>query len=197
MTNERLLKQISFIVEIDKLKTILRKSLIMDSSRLENDAEHTWHLAMMAIILIEHANESDLDILRVLKMLLIHDIVEIDAGDTFAYDTKGHDDKAERENAAAERIFGLLPSEQKEECFLLWQEFEEKRTAEAKYAGALDRLQPILHNYHTQGHSWQKYGITSDRVLAYNKQIANGSEALWAFAQELIGDAVAKGYIKA
>ncbi|WP_409342955.1 HD domain-containing protein [Paenibacillus sp. MBLB4367] len=197
MTNERLLSQLSFIVEIDKLKTILRKSLIMDGSRLENDAEHTWHLAMMALILNEHANDKSLDILRVLKMLLIHDIVEIDAGDTFAYDVKGNEDKAERENAAAERIFGLLPADQKAECLLLWQEFEVRQTSEAKYAAALDRLQPLLHNYHTQGYSWKKHGITSDMVLARNKHIASGSEELWAFAQELIQSAVAKGYLEA
>lgn len=197
MTNERLMKQIGFIVEIDKLKTILRQSVIMDKSRRENDAEHTWHLAMMAIVLLEHANEQELDVLRVLKMLLLHDIVEIDAGDTFLYDAKGREDKAERENAAAARIFGMLPADQEQDCLRLWQEFEARETAESRYASAMDRLQPLLHNFYTEGHAWKKHGITSAMALEKNRHIANGSEALWTFAQELIKEAVARGYMQA
>jgi putative hydrolase of HD superfamily len=196
MINERLLQQIDFIIEIDKLKSIYRRSLIMDRSRYENDAEHTWHLMVMAVILLEHANDKEIDVLKVLKMLLIHDLVEIDAGDTFAYDVKGNEDKYERELAAAERIFGLLPEDQKEDAMKLWHEFEERVTSESRYAAALDRLQPLLHNYHTEGHAWKKYGVTSDKVFARNRHIAEGSEPLWSFAEQLIRSAVEKGYLE-
>lgn len=196
MNNQRLLEQIRFIVEIDKLKSIFRQSILMDKSRNENDAEHTWHLSMMAIILFEHADNKEIDILRVLKMILIHDLVEIDAGDTFLYDEKGHSDKEERELKAAKRIFGLLPEAQQEEYFSLWLEFEEKQTAEAKFATSLDRLHPLLHNYYTEGQAWKKHGLTSDRVLAKNKQIENGSKELWKFAESLILDAIEKGYLE-
>ncbi|MBP3950439.1 HD domain-containing protein [Bacillus suaedae] len=192
--DDRLMKQIEFIVEIDKLKSIYRQSFIMDGSRQENDAEHTWHLSMMAIILLEHANES-LSIVRVLKMLFIHDIVEIDAGDTFAYDTTGYLDKFEREKAAAERIYGLLPIDQRDELFALWIEFEEGNTAEAQFAAAVDRLQPLLHNFYTEGKSWRKHGITREMVLDRNKHIALGSKKLWNYAQKLIDEAVEKGYL--
>lgn len=195
MDNQRLLQQIEFIVEIDQLKSVLRKSLLMNRSRNENDAEHTWHLAMMAIVLSEHANEPQLDLLRVLKMLLVHDIVEIDAGDTFAYDIQAHDDKYERESAAAERIFGLLPSDQKEELLGLWQEFEQRQTPESQYAAALDRLQPLLHNYYTEGSSWKKHGVTSDMVLARNQHIESGSRELWNLARHIIEQSVQKGYL--
>ncbi|HYK74478.1 MAG TPA: HD domain-containing protein [Pseudoneobacillus sp.] len=196
MNNQRLLEQIRFIVEIDKLKTIFRQSFIMDKSRNENDAEHTWHLSVMAIILLEHANDVDLDILKVLKMILIHDLVEIDAGDTFLYDEQGYSDKEERELKAAKRLFGLLPKNQQKEYFSLWREFEVKETPEARFAGALDRLHPLLHNYYTEGHTWKKHGLTSDRVLAKNKQIEWGSNELWRFAESLIHDAVRKGYLE-
>lgn len=133
----RLEKQIGFIVEVDRLKTILRQSSITDGSRRENDAEHSWHLAVMAVLLREYAEESRLDLLKVIKMLLVHDLVEIDAGDTFAYDEEGHKDKAEREEAAAERLFSLLPEDQRDEIYELWREFEDRRTPEAKFAAAL------------------------------------------------------------
>jgi putative hydrolase of HD superfamily len=192
----RLQQQIQFIVEVDKLKLIFRKSRLMDRSRYENDAEHTWHLMMMAMILLEHANEEKINPLQVLKMLLIHDLVEIDAGDTFAYDEIGHLDKAEREEKAAKRIFGLLPDEQHEEMYRLWREFEDRTTPEAQFAAALDRLQPLIHNYYTEGESWQKYGITSAQVINRNKQIAEGSTTLWSYAEEIIRASVAKGYLK-
>lgn len=194
LENTRLYKQMAFIIEIDKLKHILRKTRLVDGSRNENDAEHTWHLTMMAMILLEHANHKELNLLRLIKMLMIHDIVEIDAGDTFAYDTKGYEDKREREEQAADRIFGLLPDDQKDECLALWNEFEEKQTDEAKYATSLDRLQPMLFNYLNEGETWRKHGITSERVLSYNQHIAEGSEALWDFAKDLIQRAVEKGY---
>ncbi|GIP38936.1 phosphohydrolase [Paenibacillus sp. J31TS4] len=194
---EMLEKQIAFIVEVDKLKHILRRTILMDKSRRENDAEHSWHLVLMAMVLGPYANEPELDTLRVIQMLIVHDLVEIDAGDTFVYDDAGHSDKAEREEKAAQRLFGMLPLEQGDWIYRLWKEFEDKETAEAKFAGALDRLHPLLHNYHTQGHSWREYGITGDRVLAVNRRIEDGSRPLWAYAERLIRDAMDQGYLAA
>lgn len=187
---------LEFIKETDRLKSIVRQTLVTDRSRQENSAEHSWHLALMAILLKDAANAPDLDVFRVVKMLLIHDIVEIDAGDTFAYDEQGHEDKEARELAAAERIFGLLPAEQREEMLALWREFEDHQTPEAKYALALDRLHPMLLNFHSEGAAWRKHGITSDRVLKRNQVIAEGSESLWAYAQGLVRDAIDKDYLK-
>jgi putative hydrolase of HD superfamily len=192
---ERLKKQIEFIVEIDKLKSIYRRAVILDRSRHENDAEHSWHLAMMALILLEHANDKTIDLLRVLKMVLVHDLVEIDAGDTSAYDDKGQEEKYDREMAAANRLFGMLPEDQRNELFELWQEFEERKTSESQFAAALDRLSPLLLNYHTEGYTWKKHGITYDKVMSRNSHIGQGSENLWNFAQEFIRDAVEKGYL--
>ena len=194
--NSRLAQQVEFIVEIDKLKQVYRRTWLTDKSRQENDAEHSWHLGMMAILLLEHAQQPQLDLLRVLKMVLIHDLVEIDAGDTFVYDDAGAMDKAERENAAADRVFGLLPADQAAELRTIWEEFEARQTPEAKYAAALDRFQPMLHNYRTQGKAWQEHGITADQVIARNQHIAEGSPALWDYAQEFVADAVAKGYLR-
>jgi len=191
---ENLEQQIKFLIEIDKLKTIERKTKIISDSRRENDAEHSWHLAMMAIVLHKHANQ-EIDLFRVIKMLLVHDLVEIDAGDTFAYDTNGQGDKYERELLAAERIFGLLPEEQGAELMELWKEFENKKTKEAKFAASLDRLQPLIHNYLNEGDTWQKFNITSEKVLARNKEIAHGSEALWEYAQQIIHQSVERGIL--
>ncbi|WP_339276966.1 HD domain-containing protein [Paenibacillus sp. FSL W8-0426] len=193
--NEALLAEMQFLIEIDKLKTIERKTRIMHGDRLENDAEHSWHLAMMALILHRHANH-DIDLLKVFKMLLVHDLVEIDAGDTFAYDLKGHEDKHERELQAARRLFGMLPPEQADELMGLWVEFEAKETQEAQFAASLDRLQPLIHNYRNEGDTWQKYGITSEQVTNRNREIENGSEALWGYAQELIRSAVERGILR-
>jgi putative hydrolase of HD superfamily len=192
---ERLKKQIDFLMEVDKLKLILRRTLVIDKSRYENTAEHSWHLAMFAMLLCEHANEPDLNVMRVIRMVLIHDIVEIDAGDTFAYDVVGHEDKEEREEAAAIRIFGMLPEDQQEEFSELWEEFEERETSESLFANALDRLHPLLHNYYTEGAAWKAHGITSSQVLERIAHIAEGSEILWEFAEELIRSSVAKGYL--
>jgi putative hydrolase of HD superfamily len=194
--DSRLRRQMEFIVEIDKMKSIYRRSYLIDRSRHENDAEHSWHIATMALFLSEYANERDIDLMRVVKMLLIHDLVEIDAGDTFAYDAEGHKTKAEREEQAARRLFVLLPKEQGEESYRLWREFEEEATPEAKFAVAMDRLHPMLLNYFTQGAGWKENGVSSEQVLAYNRKIAEGSERLWQFAQNLIRDAVAKGYLR-
>lgn len=192
---ENFTKRIEFLVEIDKLKRVERRTKIMSGDRLENDAEHTWHLAMMALILQGHAN-AEVDLLKVLRMLLVHDLVEIDAGDTFAYDTKGNEDKFEREMKAAKRIFGLLPEEQASELMELWLEFERKETQEAKFAGALDRLQPLIHNHHNKGDTWQKYGITSGQVLSRNREIADASDTLWEFAQQLVRKSVDQGMLQ-
>lgn len=193
MDSERFQKQIGFILEIDKLKHIFRQTVLLDRSRTENDAEHSWHLAMMAILLSEYANEQGIDIFRVVKMVLVHDLVEIDAGDTFAYDEKGHEDKEERELQAADRLFNLLPQDQAKEIYDLWREFEERHTAESRFAASLDRLQPLLHNYHTEGVAWNKHGVTSDKVIERNQYIAEGSQTLWVYAESLIRDAVEKG----
>ena len=190
----RLDQQIGFILELDTLKSVLRRSYLLNNTRRENSAEHSWHLSAMALVLAEHAN-ADIDQLRVLKMLLVHDIVEIDSGDTYIYDAAGNDTKAVREQEAAQRIFGLLPDDQKLELTQLWQEFEARETPEAKFAAALDRLMPLLHNYHTEGRSWREHGITKQQVLNLNRHIADGSQSLWEYAEALIGDAAAKGYL--
>ena len=192
--NERLEKQIQFILEIDKLKRVLRHTYVTEDERQENSAEHSWHVAMMAWLLAEHSNEP-VDAMRVTKMMMIHDIVEIDAGDTYCYDEQGAQDKAERERAAADRIFGLLPEDQTEELRELWDEFESRNTPEAKFAAALDRVMPLMHNYHTQGRSWQEHGIRKDQVLAHNRHTSGGSEALWELAKVLIEKAVEAGYL--
>jgi carbamoyl-phosphate synthase large subunit len=191
----RLAQQVEFIVEIDKLKQVYRRTWLIDASRHENDAEHSWHLGVMAVLLVEHARSPQLDLMRVLKMVLIHDLVEIDAGDTFAYDDVAAVDKADRERAAADRLFNLLPTDQAAEFRAVWDEFEARQTPEAQYAAALDRFQPMLHNYRTQGKAWQEHGITADRVLARNRSMAEGSPALWQYAQQFVADAVAKGYL--
>jgi putative hydrolase of HD superfamily len=194
MDNERFEQQIRFILEIDKLKTIMRRTYLLNADRAENTAEHSWHLAMMAILLAEHANQP-VDVARVIKMVLVHDIVEIDAGDTYFYDTAAALDKSEREHAAASRIFGLLPLDQGKELRELWEEFEAGQTADARFALALDRFMPQLHNYHTKGRSWAEHGITADRVLERNESMAEGSTRLWECAQVLLNDAVEKGFL--
>jgi putative hydrolase of HD superfamily len=191
----RLAKQIAFIVEVDKLKQILRQTLLIDGSRRENDAEHSWHMAMMAIILKEYA-APEVDLFRVLKMLLIHDLVEIDAGDTFAYDLAAASGQAEREARAADRLFGLLASDQTAELRTLWDEFEARRTPDALFAGALDRLQPLLHNYYTEGGTWRQHDVTADRVRRRTSVVADASALLWEFVQRVIEDSVRRGYLR-
>lgn len=195
MQNSRLAEQIQFIIEIDKLKHVLRQTLLMNESRRENSAEHSWHLALMAIVLSKYA-PSDVDVLHVVKMLLIHDLVEIDAGDTFCYDMQANQDKAVREAQAATRIFGLLPEEQRFEFQSLWEEFEAQETIAAKFAAALDRLQPLLHNQQTRGGTWRIHEITRDQVLQRVSPIMEGAPALWPFVQQILEDCVAAGYLK-
>lgn len=190
----RLNQQIQFIIELDKLKSVIRRSYLVNGQRFENSAEHSWHVAMLAFILAEYANEP-LDLLRVLKMLLIHDIVEIDAGDTYVYDEAGVSEQAERERRAAERLFGLLPEDQAAELHELWREFEAGATPEARFAIAVDRLMPLLHSYLVQGRSWRENGVKLDQVLARNSAISDGSVKLWQYARSMIDEAVAKGYL--
>jgi len=195
MSSERLQRQIQFILEADKLKEVLRQSLLTQSRRRENDAEHSWHLCLAVIVLAEHANTAQLDILRVLKMLILHDLVEIDAGDTFAYDTAAMVGQHEREARAADRIFGLLPPDQSQEFRALWDEFELKATPEAKFATAIDRFQPMLLNCHTAGAAWRRHGVTHDRVLDRNAHVADGSRAIWDYATAMIQSAVDAGHL--
>ena len=193
--NERLSCQIEFIREMDRLKTIFRQTYLMDASRHENDAEHSWHITLMAWLLEEHLDEKKVNLLRVMKMLLVHDVVEIDAGDTFAYDTTGQEGKFERERLAAERIFGLLPPDQFVEMMDLWLEFEQRETMESRYAVAMDRIQPLLHNYYTQGKAWQAHGVTSDRVLGRIRFLETELPDVYTLVSGLIHDAVDKGYL--
>jgi len=195
MHSDRLRSQIEFLLEIDKLKSILRQTLLTDGRRQENSAEHSWHLSIMALLLAEYAKDQPIDLFRVLKMLLIHDLVEIDAGDTYCYDEAGNADKAEREKQAANRIFGLLPDDQAAQFHNLWQEFELRETAEAKFAVALDRLQPLLHNYQTDGRVWRKHGINSNQVYSRNQSIEEGAPDLWKYAVQIILDCVDRGWL--
>jgi putative hydrolase of HD superfamily len=192
---ERLAQQIRFIVEVDRLKEIFRQTLVINSRRPENDAEHSWHLCLIVITLAEHANWPQLDVLRVLKLLIIHDLVEIDAGDTFAYDVKGMANQHAREAVAADRIFGLLPPDQGAEFRALWDEFEARQTPEARFAAAVDRFQPMLLNCHTEGAAWRKHGVTRDRVIARNSYIAEGSATLWEYARRMIEETVSAGHL--
>ena len=194
MDADRLSKQIEFIVEIDRLKHILRQTLLMDRSRRENDAEHSWHLAVMAMLLSEYARE-EVDLLRVLKMALVHDLVEIDAGDTFCYDEAAGADKAERERKAADRIFGMLPEDLGVEVRGLWEEFDAMETPESRFANALDRFQPLLHNFRTGGAAWRQHGVTREQVIARNRHMEAGAPALWAYASAMIEEAVRKGFL--
>jgi putative hydrolase of HD superfamily len=195
MDNGRLKKQMDFIVEIDKLKNIFRRTYIMDGSRNENDAEHSYHLAIMALLLWEHALDDDVELLQVVKMVLIHDIVEIDAGDTFCYDKEGQSTRLKREKVAADRLFNILPDDQAKEFRSLWDEFEAGATPEAKLANSLDRLQPLLQNYYSKGIAWKEHNIKLDMVLEQNKHIEEGSGILWEYTRDLSHKAVDKGYL--
>jgi putative hydrolase of HD superfamily len=192
---ERLCRQIEFLVEIDKLKTIVRQTLLVDGSRQEDSAEHSWHLAVLAMVLAEHSR-APVNLFRVLKMILVHDLVEIDAGDTYCYDEEGNRDKAEREAKAADRIFNLLPQDQASELRSLWDEFESRRTADAIFASSLDRFQPLLNNFRAGGVMWQKHGIRQKQVYARNSPMEDGSPVLWEYAEKMIKDAIAKGWIE-
>jgi putative hydrolase of HD superfamily len=190
-----LLQQIEFILEIDRLKQVLRQTLLTDRSRQENSAEHSWHIAIMAIVLSEYAPPGA-DLLSAIRMLLIHDLVEIDAGDTFCFDVATNHNKTDREQAAADRIFGLLPEEQGQELRSLWEEFEARKTPTAQFANALDRIQPVLHNRENQGGTWRQHGITQAQVLERVEPVKTGTPLLWPFVQQVIEDCIAAGFLK-
>jgi putative hydrolase of HD superfamily len=194
MTAQRLAQQLQFIIEVDKLKGVLRQTLLTDASRQENSAEHSWHIALMAVLLAEYAPQP-VDLLKVIKMLLIHDVVEIDAGDTFCYDAEGHIDKAAREAQAAQRLFGLLPSDQAGELRQLWNEFEAQETEEAQFAAALDRIQPFLNNQQTQGGTWKKYGIERSQVMQRMAPVEY-TPKIWDWLQQAVEDCIRAGYLR-
>ena len=211
MKNERLEKQLAFLLECDKMKSIYRQTYILSDEsrgasmrdfegddtlhrRRENDAEHSFHLALFAMILAEHCKVR-IDLMKVLKMVTVHDIVEIDAGDTYCYDTEGNKTKAEREQRAADRIFGLLPKDQETEFRSLWEEFERRDTPEAKFASALDRMQPMLLNYTKGGISWMEHGAKYEKVYSRNKPISEGAPVLWEKIEEILADALNKGML--
>lgn len=185
-------KQIAFIMELDKVKTIQRQTYLADASRKENDAEHSWHLALMAFVLSDYANEK-IDVLKTMKMVLLHDVIEIDAGDTYAYDAVGNQTKRAREQKAADRIFGLLPEAQEAEYRGLWEEFEAMETPEARFANMLDKVQPLLLNDASGGKSWEEHGVKRSQVMARNARTEEGSKQLWAYAKRLIDKNTAAG----
>jgi putative hydrolase of HD superfamily len=191
----RLEQQLSFSRELDKLKQVLRQSLLMDGSRRENSAEHSWHLATLAMLMAEYSAEP-VDITRVLKMLLVHDVVEIDAGDTFAYDTVNLATQNEREQKAADRLFGLLPQEQGSELRSLWEEFEHRVTPEAKYANALDRLQPLMQNFYSGGKSWMAHKVRREQVMARMDPVRIGMPGVWPVVMKIIDEACAAGIVQ-
>lgn len=191
---DRLNKQMQFIMEIDKLKQIYRQTYISDASRKENDTEHSWHLAMMAMLLCEYANEK-VDILKTMSMVLIHDIIEIDAGDTYAYDETGNATKQERELKAADRLFHILPEDQAKYLRGLWDEFEASETPEAKFALTLDKIQPLMLNDASGGIAWKANGIHMEQILKRNEPTPKGSEILWDFCRPILDRNVKIGNI--
>lgn len=195
MNPDRLKQQIAFIKQIDQLKYIQRKTRLFNSDRHENDAEHSWHLAMMALVLAEHAN-ARVDLFKVIRMLLIHDIVEIDAGDTFLYDTTKSHVNSEEELKAAQRIFGILPEDQARELIDLWQEFEAGISEESKFAKTLDRLEPVLQNASNEGGTWAEFDVRLDKVLEKIRVIGNGSARIWEYTEEVIAESVRRGILK-
>ena len=192
----RLEKQISFIVEIDKVKNIFRQTLLADGNRKENDAEHSWHIALMAILLKEYAEE-EIDVLKVMTMVLLHDLVEIDAGDTYAYDTVAAASKREREVKAADRIFGMLPEDQGGYFRALWDEFEAYESADAKYAHLLDNFQPLLLNDASGGISWREHDVKKSQIYKRNERIEETSKVVWGKMQELVKKNIALGNVRA
>jgi putative hydrolase of HD superfamily len=192
---KRLEQQIEFIKEIDKLKEVYRRSYLLSQTRKENSAEHSWHIALMAMLLSEYSN-TEVNLPHVVEMLLVHDIIEIDAGDTYCYDEIGYMDKDRREQQAADRIFSLLPQDQADRLINLWREFEAAETPESKFANSVDRLMPLIHNFNTSGRSWKEHGITKKQVSGRTKKIAEGSETLWKYAEQSILKAVEEGLLK-
>lgn len=191
---ERLRQQIEFIVEIDKVKNIFRQTYLADGARKENDAEHSWHIALMAVLLKEYVGE-EVDVAKVMTMVLLHDLVEIDAGDTYAYDSEGAKSKREREVKAADRIFGLLPADQGTYFRDLWEEFEAYETPDAKYAHLLDNFQPLLLNDASGGKSWKEHGVHKNQIYKRNEKVLETSETVWNVIQEIVEDHVKRGNV--
>lgn len=192
---KRLEQQLRFVMELDRAKSVLRRTYLVDGSRLENDGEHMWHVMVAAWVLAEHSDEP-VDPMRLALMLAVHDIVEIDAGDTFLYaGPAAQAGKAERERRAADRIFGLLPVDQGTELRELWEEFEEGRSATGRMAAAIDRLLPLLMNRAVDGRTWRDHGVTADRVFEANSRIGAGSSTLWGFARTVLEEAAAAGVL--
>ena len=195
MIDERLQQQLAFIVEIERLKRILRRTSLVGGDRRENSAEHSWHIAVAAMVLAEYTN-APIDLYHVLKMLLVHDIVEIDAGDTFAFDAVGMADKEAREETAADRLFGLLPDDQSHELRGLWEEFDARSTPEAKFANLADRLLPVLQNARNNGGTWAQARLDRTAVERRLEVIDDGSATIWAYVQSVLDEAVAQGMIR-
>lgn len=193
--DERLKKQLDFLLEIDKSKEVIRQTYLSDGSRKENDAEHSWHLAIMAILLSEYANE-DIDVLKTVFMVLIHDLVEIDAGDTYAYDVEGNKTKKEREIRAADRIFKILPKDQADKLRALWEEFERGDTPESRFAAALDKTQPVILTDNQGGKSWMEHGVKKSQISKRTEYVKEGSKELGVYINEAIKRNVEKGLLK-
>lgn len=189
----RLRAQLTFLIEVDKLKTVLRQSPLAAVERRENDAEHSWHLALMVPLLAEYADEP-IDVGRTIKLVVVHDLIEIYAGDTPLYDTEAGASQEAREEAAADRLFGLLPEDQAREFRALWDEFEARATPEARFAKAMDRLQPLLLNWMAEGGTWRTPGVTADTVRARKSVIGDASTALWAASRQLIDEGERRGW---
>jgi len=192
---ERIARQIEFLEQLDRLKHVIRQNLVMDESRRENSAEHSWHMATMAMVLFEYAPQS-LDQLKVLKMLLLHDVIEIEAGDTFCFDIEANKDKAERERRAADKIFGLLPPDLDKEFRDTWNEFEQGTSAEARFANSLDRFQVLLQNVNTRGGTWRIHNIEKSRVIQRMLPIRTGAPFLWPVVLDYVEEACAQGFIR-
>ena len=192
--SEKIKKQIEFIITIDEMKNVLRRNLVSDASRRENDAEHSWHLAVMAMILEEYSADK-VDISKVLKIALVHDLVEVYAGDTFAYDVKGNEDKLDREIMAAEKLFRMLKDGQGDEIRALWDEFEAKETPESKYANAIDRLQPLILNYLTNGHTWKLGDVHAPQILQRMDIIRTATPELWHIVEGIISTSIEAGFL--
>lgn len=192
--DDRLHRQLQFLLELDKLKTIFRRNYLADGTRVENDAEHSWHFALAACLLCEHA-AVPVDAAKVMRMGLIHDVVEIDAGDTFVYDTVARATQEEREARAADRLFGLLPEDQAREYLGLWREFESNQTPESRFARAIDRMLPVLLNHASHGKAWREHGVTREKIFSVNQErITLGSPALWEAVRARVEEAEREGY---
>lgn len=192
--DERLKKQMDFILEVDKVKNITRQTYLADGKRKENDAEHSWHLALMAVLLKEYANE-EVNLEKVIPMVLIHDLVEIDAGDTYAYDRAGLATQRDRETKAADRIFGMLPEDQGRRFRSLWEEFEAYETAEAKFAHVLDNCQPLILNDASGGKSWKEHTVHKSQIYKRNEHTAEGSRKIWEYMKQLIDKHIQLGHV--